>query len=250
MKNSLSVLKENDIGYDIIAKGDINPVLSSPNNSLDLTFYQTKETLLDPERYKRFLKNAENRFRASKEYKTYKSYLMSLGFDHCQIFGNIEADDQVDIELHHNVINLFDICIMICEHVLNTIGYISTFDLVQLLITEHFSNRVGCTFLSTTSHQIYTNDPDGYIPPNMTFGKWWELVDKYKYGITYEIANKLIRYISKFQNQFDVSINIMQQEQILNFAYYNEYGVSPYQCKLLSTNTINSANQGEEYYGY
>ena len=248
MENNL--LNINDIGYDIITKGDINPVLSSPNSNIDISFYQTKETLMDPERYKSFLKNAENRFRASKEYKAYKSYLMSLGLDHCQVFGNIEADDQVDIELHHNILNLFDICILICEHILNTIGYISTFDLIQLLIKEHFENRIGVTFLSSTAHQMYTNDPDGYIPPEMTFGKWWELIENYKFGITYEIANKLIRYITKYQNQLPISINIMQQEQILNFAYLNEYGVSPSECKIVSTNMKYLENQEGEYYGY
>lgn len=212
-------------GYEIISKNEVNPRLSSPSAQLDLPFYQTRSTLIDPEKYKSFLKNAERRFRASKEYKLYKSLLMSMGMDHCQIMGNIEASDEVDIELHHNIINLFDIFILISEHVLNTIGYISTFDLIQLVIHEHFNHNIPCTFLSCTAHEIYTNDPDGYIPPNQTWGKWWILLDKYKFGITYDIANKLIRYIGKYQNQLPGSINIIQQEQILNFAYYNQYGI-------------------------
>lgn len=231
--------------YDIITLNDKNPTLSSPNDSLDLSFYITKETIHDPEEYKSFLKNAERRFRACKEYKDYKAYLMSLGFDHCQVMGNIESDEQVDIELHHNVLNLFDICILICEHVLNTIGYISTFDLIQLLIMEHQNNRVGITFLSTTAHEMYTNNPDAYIPPEMTFGKWWELLQRYCYGITYEIAQKIIRYIGKYQNQIPLSINILQQEQILNFAYYNQYGIPISDCKI-GTSYINMNN--EEYY--
>lgn len=224
--------------YDIITMNDKNPTLSSPNDSLDLSFYITKETMQDPEEYKSFLKNAERRFRATKEYKDYKAYLMSLGFDHCQVMGNIESDQEVDIELHHNILNLFDICIMICEHVLNTIGYISTFDLIQLLIYEHQHNRLGITFLSTTAHEMYTNNPDAYIPPEMTFGKWWELLERYRFGITYEIANKLIRYISKYQNQLPLSINIIQQEQILNFAYYNQYGIPQNECMITSTNYL------------
>lgn len=234
---------------DIITKDDINPTLSSPSDSFDLYFCQTKETLADPERYKSFIKNAERRFRASKEYKMYKSYLMDLGFDHCQVMGNIEADDQVDIELHHNILNLFDIFILVCEHILNTVGRVTTFDLIQIVIYEHFANRVGVTFLSSTAHQMYTNDPDAYIPPNMTFGKWWELLARYKYGITYDIANKLIRYITKFQNQIPISINILQQEQILSFANYNEYGV-PLDNNLLvgSTSVYQQQPQIEETY--
>lgn len=219
---------ESFINYDIISMDDNNPYLSSPNATVDLYFYQTKDTLLDPEVYRAFIKNIEARFRRSKEYKTYKAYLMSIGFDHCQIMGNVESGDKVDIELHHNILNLFDICILICEHVLNTVGFVSSFDVIQLLINEHFANRIPCTFLSTTMHQVYTNSgPEGYIPPNMTWGKWWELLAKYKYGITYDIATKINNYIDRYKGQFPVSINVPQQEQILNFAYYNEYGMSP-----------------------
>ena len=239
---------QNNLGYDIITKGDINPVICAPGAEMDISFYQTKETLLDPERYKAFLHNAESRFRASKEYKLCKAEYMELGCNHCQVFGNIEADDKVNIELHHNILNLFDICILICEHVLNTIGYISTFDLIQLLIIEHKEHRVPVTFLSTTVHQMYTDGVDSYIPPDMTFGKWWELLEKYKYGITYEIAQKLIRYITKYQNGIPISINILQQEQILNFAYLNQYGVAPEQCKIISTNTNRIEDQEDEYY--
>lgn len=213
-----------DNNYDIITLDETNPTIRCPGSTLDISFYQTKQTLSDPEVYRRFLKNVEYRFRRCKEYKEYKSYLMSLGFTHCQVMGNIEADELVDIELHHNILNLFDICILICEHVLNTVGYISSFDLIQLLINEHQSNRVAVVFLSKTAHEMYTNNPDAYIPPEMTFGKWWELLAKYKNGITFDIANKVNNYINKYRNNLPVSINIQQQEQILNFAYLNEYG--------------------------
>lgn len=211
-------------GQSIISFGDYNPTLRSPNGQYDISFYQTKGSLEDPERYKRYLKSIERAFRSSKEYSTYKGYLMSFGLDHCQVMGNIEGSDEVDIELHHNILNLFDITCMICEHFLNTIGQICTFDMVQVLIYEHFENRIPICFLSTTSHEMYTNDFNAYIPPEMTFGRWWELIERYPYGITYEIAQKLIRYITKYQNRMPISIRPDQQEQILNFAYYNEFG--------------------------
>lgn len=224
----------------IITEDDINPRLCSPSSEFDLPFYQTRDTINDPERYKSFLKNAERRFRASKEYKMYKAYLMDLGFDHCQVLGNIESGDKVDIELHHNILNLFDICILISEHMLNTVGYISTYDLIQLLIMEHFNNRVGVVFLSTTAHELYTNNPNAYIPPSMTFGKWWELLEKYKYGITYDIAKKLVEYINKYNNEIPCSIKILQQEQILNYAKYNEYSIS-------TNNSTKRIEASEEY---
>ena len=209
---------------EIITYDEKNPTLNSPTATVDLPFYQTRDSLMDVDVFRSFLKNAESRFRATKEYKAYKAYLIeSLGINRCQIFGNITTED-ANIELHHNVLGLFDICLLIASHIVNTIGVISTFDLVQMLIQEHYNNRVGIVFLSETAHQMFTNDPEGYIPPEMTFGKWWELLSEYKYGITYEIANKVIKYIKKYQDHFPMSINLPQQEQILSFAHFNEYG--------------------------
>lgn len=226
--NEIIVQEEYNEYPSIISYDKNNPTLRSPYAAYDLPFYQTRETFNDVDTFRNFLKNAETRFRASKEYKAYKSYLIeSLGIDRCQIFGNITVED-ADIELHHNVLGLFDICLLIASHIVNTVGIISTFDLVQLLIQEHYENRVGVTFLSKTAHQIYTNDPNGYIPPNMTFGKWWELLSKYRYGITYDIANKIIRYIQKYNDQLPTSIQLPHQEEILSFAHFNQYG-APYE---------------------
>ena len=209
---------------EIITYDDHNPTLRSPHAEFDLQFYQTKETLMDVDVYRNFLKNVERRFRASREYKAYKAYLIEyIGLDRCQVFGNVTIED-ADVELHHNVLGLFDICLLISSHVVNTIGFISTFDLIQLLIQEHYNNRVGVTFLSKTAHQVFTNDDDGYIPPEQTFGKWWELLSLYRYGITYNIANKVVSYINKYNKHFQSSINIMQNDEIMHYAWANEYG--------------------------
>lgn len=233
--NEISVRNNYNPYPSVITFNDSNPTIRSPYATLDLQFYQTKETLMDVDTYRNFLKNAESRFRASREYKAYKHYLMDMGMDRCQIMGNVTSEG-AEIELHHNVLGLFDICLLISSHIINTVGVISTFDLVQLLIQEHWANRVGITFLSKTAHQMYTNDPDGYIPPEQTFGRWWELLDRYRYGITFDIANKIIKYIQKYQDNLPTSIRIPQQEEILSFAHYNEYGWPQEQCGYLPNN--------------
>lgn len=229
--NELSVVHhEYNTAPGVVTYDDKNPAVHSPYATNDLLFYQTKETLADVDTFRNFLKNAESRFRASKEYKAYKAYLIEyLGIDRCQVMGNITTED-ADIELHHNVLGLFDICLLITSHVINTVGIITTFDLVQLLIEEHKQNRVGVTFLCETAHQMYTNDPNAYIPPEMTFGRWWELLSIYRYGITYDIAAKVINYIKKFQNNLPLSVQLLQQEEILSFAHYNEYGWNAADC--------------------
>lgn len=223
--SELAINNKYNLYPDIISYDQNNPSLRSPYSEYDLPFYQTKETLMDVDVYRRFLKSVEAAFRASKEYKAYKSYVMEyIGSDRCQILGNITSEDAT-IELHHNVLGLFDICLLISSHCVNTIGIISSFDLMQLLIMEHYENRVGLTMLSKTAHQKFTSDPNAFIPPEQTFGRWWELLDRYKYGITLSIATKVINYVKKCNSDNPVTnIIFEQQEQILNFAWANEYG--------------------------
>lgn len=234
---------------DIISFDEKNPSLRSPYAITDLPFYQTRETLQDIDTFRNFLRNAETRFRATREYKAYKAYLIEyLGIDRCQVFGNITMED-ADVELHHNVLGLFDICLLIALHTINTVGIISTYDLIQMLIFEHWNNRVGVTFLSKTAHQVYTNDPEGYIPPEMTFGAWWELLSVYRYGITYDLANKIIKYIKKYQDKTGISIDLQQQEEILNYAHFNEYGTPREDCAfdIGDLNDIGVDNSYAEY---
>lgn len=173
-----------------------NPTLLSEMAGYDVPFAQTKETLADTESYKAFLDNAISRFRRSRTYKNYKSFLMELGLDHCQVHGNISSE-MATIEMHHNVLTIFDIAFIITEHVLNTVGYITTFDLVELLAKEHTEHRVQLVMLTLTPHQLFHNEPQFFIPSNMCIGNWMEFLKRYYKGITQDIAYKIIYYIKR-----------------------------------------------------
>ena len=207
----------------INSDANINAIIS-PNAPYPLPFYQTKDTLIDVEKYKHFLDNSIARFRRSRSYKGYKSYLMTLGLNRCQILGNI-TDEMAEVEMHHNFLTIYDIAILISQHVLNTVGIISTFDLVSLLIQEHKANNIPIVMLSKTAHQVYHDNPDFYIPLSMTFGQWWNLLSKYRYGITLDIAYKIVRYISNCQKNnelTDVSF-FRLKDDIRGWGEYNEY---------------------------
>ena len=173
-----------------------NPTLRSPNSVYELPFYQTRDTLLDIETYRNFLKNAMSRFRKSATYKHYKGFLLNLGLDRCQFHGNITAD-MASIEMHHNCLNLMDLALIITEHTLNTTGKISSFDLVQMLKEEHKAHRIQLVMLSLTPHQLFHSDPEFFIHPSMCFGDWYSFLEKYKYGITQDIAFKILFYLKK-----------------------------------------------------
>lgn len=200
-----------------------NPTLSSPNSHVVLPFYQTYETLLDVETYKSFLTNAIKRFRTSRTYKNYKGYLIGLGLDKCQIHGNI-THEMATIEMHHNMLTIFDIALIITEHVLKTKGYISTFDLVKLLKEEHIHNRVQLVMLSLTPHQLYHNTEEFFIHPDMCIGDWYSFLEKYNQGLTKDIAYKVLFYIKKALSEGGTNDNNLLniREQILDWSVYNE----------------------------
>lgn len=200
-----------------------NPVLHSPNSNFDLPFYSTRDSLMDVELYRRFLENAMSRFRKSRRYKHYKGYLYSLGLDRCQFNGNITSE-MAEIEMHHNIINLFDIALIVTENTLNTVGYISTFDLVQMLKDIHSENLIPVTMLSVTSHQLVTVYPEIFTSSDMVAGKWQLFLSRYKNGITKDIAYKLITYINREleSNGPEVESWLDLRSDILDWSVYND----------------------------
>ena len=209
------------LAQEYINTQDPIPAIYFPRCEYPLTFYQTRDTLADMDRYKAFIDNCTHRFRKS---RTYKSYLMSMGLDRCQVIGNIQ-DGMANIEMHHNFLTIYDITILISQHILNTVGRCTTFDIVALLMQEHRNNNIPIVMLSETVHQLYHDNPDFYIPISMTFGKWWDLLIKYRYGITLDIAYKVVKYIQNCQRNNELnSVEFFKlSDDIKNWGEYNEY---------------------------
>lgn len=244
--------------YDIyLAKDYINtkdPIsaLYFEGAEAPLLFYQTRDSLADIDRYKTFIDNCIHRFRKSREYKGYKAYLMSLGLDRCQINGNIQ-DGMADIEMHHNFLTIFDITILISQHLLNTVGRCTTFDVISLLAQEHRNNNIPIVMLSETAHQIFHDNPEFYIPISMTFGKWWDLLIKYRYGITMDIAYKVVKYIRLCQQNNDVDTKQFTglSNNIESWGNYNEFnGNNLYHDPNNNSNYWDTNNTSYQYLGY
>lgn len=180
-----------------------DPILKDPNGIEELHFRTHDD--IDITEYERFVKNAVSRFHSSKAYSNYKAFLFSIGLNRSQFLGNITADmgDKI-IEMHHNMLTIFDIAFIICEHVLRSKGSITTFELVKLLKKEHRENHVMLVMLDVTSHQkleaskhLDDEDKQIFIHPKMCFGDWVTFLDRYYLGITQDIARKIIRYLDK-----------------------------------------------------
>lgn len=173
---------------------DENPTIASPFSPFIIQFYQTPDSLNNIEDYRIFLKNIESAFRVSREYKAIKSRLIESGMTNCQIHGNLNSD-MVTIEMHHNMLTLFDLAMIITEHMVRTNGRISSFDVERLLVDAHVNNEVLLVMLSKTPHQMYHNNSEFFLPFEMCIGEPWKFLEKYKYGITQDIAYKILRYL-------------------------------------------------------
>lgn len=224
-----------DIYYDL--DDTQNPIISSPNSEYSIMFKQTKDSLLEIDTYKHFIQNAVSQFRHSRFYTQYKSYLIDLGLNRCQYFPNITTDvlGAKGIEMHHNFLTIYDIALMICEHVINTEGYITSFDLIHLLKQEHSENRIPIVMLSKTVHQMYHNNEEFVIPANQCFGFWMELLVKYNRGITLNIANKVINFLQASlesikgiaDNTVYANTLLSLRDNVYNWSVHNQYIDNP-----------------------
>lgn len=178
-----------------------NPILSSPNSDYTIEYALTRDKAYDLEEYKAFLDSAIRRFRHSRTYTHYKAYLLSLGLNTCIYHPYIQSSEDAEIaslEMHHCMLNIYDIVIIITEHILNTYGQITEFDLSELLKLEHINNRIPIVMLCKNCHQLY-HHKYLYVQPDVIFGKWWELLENYKtaFDQNTEIAFKIVKYLDR-----------------------------------------------------
>lgn len=191
---------EYEINYPdmLLSHVEDNPELRSKNSDYSIQFGLTKEASYDVEEYKMFLDSAIREFRHSPSYKNYKAYLMNMGLDCCQFHPHIHSD-MASLEMHHCMMTIYDIALLITEHVLNTRGIITEFDLSEILRYEHFHNNIPIVMLCKNCHQQYHHNYL-YVHPNMIFGKWWTLLERYNKGIdvfTVDMINKVAKYLDQ-----------------------------------------------------
>lgn len=183
-----------------------NPTVTSPNSPFEISFFQTRDSLMDVETYRLFISDCVRRFRTSNFYKHYKGFLLEY-IDTCQVQSNITVD-MATIEMHHAIVPLRDLTLIIIEHLLNTTGYVCSYDVVQILKAEHKAHRIPVVMLSLTAHQIEENDPEFFIPCSMIITKKWpEFFEAYRLGITQDIAFKIFYYLKR---------NIENEDQLVD----------------------------------
>ena len=201
-----------------------NPMISDPSCPNAIFFAQTRNTLIDTEIYSKFVYSCENNFRRSRFYKSYKSNIMNKGLNKDQFMANITSD-MADLELHHNFPTLKQATIMIIEHLLNTKGQCTTFEVVRLLEEAHRNNWMGVIILSRTQHMVFESDPTAFISITQCYGEPFKFIEKYIDGMTLDISFKLLLHLKlegEYNNKSYSPNMVKAREQILSWR--NNFG--------------------------
>ena len=196
-----------------------NPSISDPSQPTAIFFAQTRDTLIDTDIYSRFVYSCENNFRRSRFYKDYKCNIMNLGLNRDQNMASITSD-MTDLQLHHNFPTLKQATIMIIEHMLNTKGCVTTFEVVHELKEVHRKNWMAVIILSETQHQVYHSDPSNFISLTQCYGNPFAFIDHYIDGMTLDISFKLLLQLKleEQHNNKSYSPNMIKaREQILSW---------------------------------
>ena len=200
-----------------------NPVIADPSQVNAIFFAQTRESLIDTEIYSRFIYSCENNFRRSRSYKDYKGSIMNRGLNRDMNMANITSD-MADLELHHHFPTLKQATIMIAEHMLNTKGCVTTFEVIRALEEAHRNNWMGVIILSKTQHQVFESDPTSFISLAQCYGDPFKFLDNYIDGMTLDISFKMLLHLkleTEYNNKSYSPNMVKAREQILSWQKFN-----------------------------
>ena len=179
-----------------------NPTMMLEEDGYCTSFAQTRNTLIDTEIYSSFVYSCENNFRRSKFYRDYKSDIYNLGLTRDQMMPGINSE-MVDLELHHNMIELKYATIMIIEHLLNHKGCCTSCEVVHELEEAHRDHLLAVIMLCRTNHENYHANPTSFISLKQCLGYPFKFIEKYKDGMTIDIAYKMLLHLKQEEQYGD-----------------------------------------------
>lgn len=171
-----------------------------------------KSFFINDKEFNTFIKNVEKIVRTSDLYSYYISVLKLNGLDSDAIMGNM-CDEDVEIEMHHYPLTLYEIVEIIILNEVKNKNNISTFLISKLVMDEHFHNNIGIVMLSKNNH-ILAHEKKIRIGKKLIYGNYSLFIDKYKEVIHESIINKINKI-----NEIDVvdGIEILDSSKRLSY---------------------------------
>lgn len=135
--------------------------------------------------------------RMSPRYKKYIDYLKKdIHLDHCQVLSEL-TDDDCEIEMHHGpIFTLYDYCSIVLEYFIVHKKKITSFRVANVVLDEHFKNRVQVVMLSATIHQE-VHEREIFINYKQGWGDLNAFIKEYADVIPRSIKEKFNRYLDR-----------------------------------------------------
>lgn len=202
-----------------------NPTIDSPTSEFEIPFYKDVEYFGSLENFVSFIKDVEKMARKSDDYTTYKGILLNeVGLTYCQVMPNIDEKNMISddddnkkkkkrsslIEMHHGpVFTLFDYAQILTEWMIINNKKITTFRVADLLLQEHFDNRIQVVMLSKTVHE-QVHEGNIFINLHQAWGDINGFIDRYGEGLSIPMIDKLNRYIDKSIKNDSFDNNVLE----------------------------------------
>jgi len=165
----------------------------------------------------------EKQIRNSYEYRSYINYLKEeLDLTRCSLLPGIDIKTTpVSLEFHHFPFTLFDITSIVGKSMISGISEkesVSSFDIAEKVMHEHFKNNVGLVPLTETLHQMAHNGAIS-IPFDKINGNYKDFMNEYVKHIEPDFVDRLDA-LEKYNNS-DEAKNFNDYKLKKKIANYN-----------------------------
>lgn len=192
-QSELEIPSSVEIEVEQVECEDDNIEIVGKNQQYSLTMYIDKN--IDKKTFIRFIKKVERLVRGNQDFKDYFDFLVDeKGLHKCVVFSRVEAGS-AEIQLHHCISTLYDICCTVTNKLINTGKKVSGFIVADEVIKLHFQNKIALIPVTTTVHQLI-HSTGILIPKHLIYGNYMEYYEEYKDAMD---AKEISLYTEDFQ---------------------------------------------------
>ena len=138
--------------------------------------------LNDEKSFKKYIQTIERVVRSSFEYKEMVKYLREyMDMNQCAFYQNINNTDntKVRIEIHHEPLSLFDICLIVYNKRVSFNEPLDEEYVAKEVMYHHYNLMVGLIPLAETVHEL-VHASYLFVPTTAVLGKYKEFVNMYQ----------------------------------------------------------------------
>ena len=148
----------------------------------DIPEYNFQDSALaDEKQFKKYIQTIERDVRSSFEYKEMVKYLREyMDMNQCAFYKNLNNADstKVHIEIHHEPLSLYDICLIVYNKRVAFHESIEEEWVAKEVMYLHYNLMVGLIPLAETVHEL-VHAQYLFVPTTAVLGKYREFVNRY-----------------------------------------------------------------------